>query len=173
MTIEPKKTAVLKKKAPKKEEPVDFLSRYVKPHDKVSRDVIEADIERVIEDAHVLFNLCYTQAGIYPGGFAVAHSQIDDKDPLRFFVTADKRIFINPVITCHTKVTVPHEEGCLTYFNERPKTVERWNKCEVEYQTLNFDAKITDPVKESLSGKAARIFQHEIDHMDGKYIYGI
>jgi len=163
----------LKKKDPN--EPKDFVKYYVPPHRKISREVTEKDLNRVKEDGHILYNLCFTQRGPhYKGGFAVAHPQITKKDPLRFFVIYDKRIIINPVIVNHTNSTVDSEEGCLTYPDKPMITVQRWNKCEVEYQVFGEkDDKLvlSEKIKQNLSGKDAKIFQHEIDHLDAKYIY--
>ena len=169
------KPKISKPKAPreKKQEPVDFVKHYVKPHKKISRPVTKDDLTKVIEDAHILFNLCYSQHGMYPGGYAVAHSQINDTDPLRFFVTNQREIIINPVIVRHTAVKVDNEEGCLSFPDRTPIMVPRWNKCEVEFVTIDTtkDSGFSDLIKVQLSSKIARIFQHEVDHMDAIYIY--
>lgn len=154
-----------------KKEPVDFLKYYVKPHKKISREVTDKDLKRVAEDAHILYNLCHTQHGIYRGGLAVAHQQINDKDPLRFFVMHTKELIINPVIINHTKSTIDSEEGCLSFFNRPQKIVQRWNKCEVEYQTITEEGILSDKIKIDLSGKESKVYQHEVDHFDCKYIY--
>lgn len=152
---------------------VDFLSRYVEPHDKKSREVTDKDLDKVIKDAHVMYNLCFTQNGPYPGGYAVAHPQIDNKDPLRFFVTNDKKIIINPSITRHTRHAVDSVEGCLSFPHLMPIRVDRYHKIEVKYQTLNADGKISDFLVDSLSGRNAFIWQHEIDHLDAILIYPV
>lgn len=149
----------------------DFLKHYVKPHRKKARNVESTDLPTVIRDSHILYNLCFTRQGNQAGALAVAHSQINDKDPLRFFVIADKNLIINPVITRHTKSLVKSEEGCTTYPDEKMIEVDRWNKCEVDYQTLELDGKLTEVKHENLDGKMAKIFQHEIDHLDARYIY--
>lgn len=160
-------------KREKKEEPIDFLKFYVKPHSKKSRKVMPKDILRIVEDAHIMFNLCYTQNGPYPGGFAVAHSQINSKDPLRFFVTNQREIVINPVITRHTAVKIDNQEGCLSYPDKMPILVPRWNKCEVEFITLDNTSPtgLSDIKKVSLNGQSSMVFQHEVDHLDGIYIF--
>lgn len=145
--------------------------RYVKPHSKISREVNNDDIQLVKNDSDIMFRLCHTKHGIYAGGLAVAHQQIEDNDPLRFFVLADGEIIINPRITRHTNHTVDSEEGCLSFENNKQIIVQRWNKCEVEYQKINKDGLLSDFILESLSGKRAKIFQHEIDHFDCKYIF--
>jgi len=151
--------------------PKDFLKSYVSPHKKKARPVIGSDLPTVVRDAHTLYNLCFTRQGNQAGAFAVAHSQINDKEPLRFFVVANKQIIINPVITRHTKTTIKSEEGCTTFPEEKQVEVDRWNKCEVDYQTLDSEGKLTDVIHEKLDGKMAKIFQHEIDHLNAKYIY--
>ena len=148
-----------------------YLARYVAPHRKISRPVLETDMGRLAEEAHVLYNLCHTGIGVYQGGEAVAHQQIDDKDPLRFFVTKDKKIMINPVIVRHTRHTVDSVEGCLTFHEEAPIKVQRYNKITAEYYTMNSDGGIGKKITEELGGFQAKVFQHEVDHLDCKYIF--
>ena len=155
----------------KKEEPIDFLKHYVDPHKKISREVGEDDLERVLKDAHILYNLCFTQSGKYGGALAVAHQQINDKDPLRFFVTKAKKVVINPKIIRHTQHTVDSMEGCLSFPSLEMKIVQRWNKCEVKYFTIDGDGKKLIEKVENLNGREAKVWQHEIDHMDAKYIF--
>lgn len=153
----------------------NFLTRYVKPHTKVSREVTEADVPRVVEEAHVLYNLCFTQTSRYAGAYAVAHPQIDDKDPLRFFVTKDKMIVINPVITRHTHHLINYREGCTSFPDKAPVVTQRWNKCEMDYQTLEDDGKggvkLSDKIHAELEGHDAKVVQHEIDHLCGVLLY--
>lgn len=165
------------KETPAEEQPndgdtrIDFTQFYVEPHKKVSRDVTENDLDEMVKEAHILYNLCYTTHGIHHGAFAVAHPQINDKDPMRFFVTAEKEIIINPEIIRHTNTTVKSKEGCTSFPGLYPIDVDRWNKCEVRYQTLLDDGKISEIITENLTGRRAKIFQHEIGHMDGHYIF--
>jgi len=151
----------------KEKKEINFVKHYVKPHTKVARDVTKEDIIAVMQDSHILYNLCYTQHGIHPGGFAVAHSQINSKDPLRFFVTRDQEIIINPVIIRKTRTTIDSEEGCLSFPAKGTNIVQRWNKCEVECQTLDAEGDdLTEKVVIKLSGLMAKIYQHEINHFD-------
>ena len=64
----------------------------IAPHKNKSRPVTEADIARVLEDAKNM------QAHVVEKCVALAHCQIESKDPLRFFVTKNREIVINPVI---------------------------------------------------------------------------
>ena len=154
-----------------KKEPVDFTLRIVKPHTVISAPVTEEDVPRLIEDAKVMYNLCYTVVGRYPGAYAVAHAQIDDKKPLRFFVTSMQEIIINPVITRHTKTPVDSKEGCITFSDKDQKIMPRYHKIEVDMQTLTADGKLSEVQHVCLSGRDAFMFQHEIDHMNALYIY--
>lgn len=150
---------------------IDYSGCLIKPHDVVSRDVKEEDLGRVMIDAHLMYQICFARCGRYNGAIAVAHSQITNEDPLRFFVTYDKKVIINPVIINHTKTTVDSEEGCITFMFEPPKIVQRYNKITVEYQTLNPDGTLSDVITEGFSGKESKMYQHELEHLDGKYIY--
>lgn len=68
---------------------------------------------------------------------------------------------INPEIVRHSQETVMGCEGCLSipgYSGD----VERWE--EVTVKGLNTFGR---PIRISAKGWLARIFQHEIDHLDG------
>jgi peptide deformylase len=159
----------------------ELLARMVKPHHLISRSVQAQydteDIDRVIKESVVLYKLCFQPIGLYGSAFAMAHPQIDDQDPLRMFVTAEKQIILNPRIIKHSGYTVDSKEGCMTLPELPTINVPRWHKCEVEYKTVMIDPE--DPNKfvlsgyqeDSLSGQKAYIWQHEIDHLNGRYIY--
>lgn len=138
----------------------------VKPHKKISRECIESDTPLILEHGKKMHELCHQSAGRYSGGLAIAHCQVEEKDPLRFFVTKEEAIIINPEIINHTKVTVDSEEGCLS-FPDRPETiVQRYNKVCVKYKTVSGAI-----IRKDFGGKIAKVFQHELDHMNGKYIF--
>lgn len=64
-------------------------------------------------------------------------------------------------------------EGCMSFPHKKAKNVERFYEVTVEYQipvkTLGINRLKT--VRETVKGLKAHIFQHEIDHMQGKNIY--
>ena len=155
----------------KKVEPVDFFARIVRPHNKKSREVTQEDVPRLIKEANVLYNICFTRCGIYNGAHAVHHSQIDDTDPLNFFVTAAKEIIINPVMTRHTNALVDSKEGCVTFWDTPEKVVGRYHKSEFDFITLTSEEKLSEKFHISLVGKDSKIFQHETDHANGILIY--
>lgn len=153
---------------------IKLLKRIVPPHEKISREVTDADVPKVIEEAYVLRDLCIIRNGLYGSAYAMAHPQIDDTDPMRFFVFQDGRVIINPRITLATKFQVDSDEGCMTFPTEPMKVVGRSHKVTVEYRTLLRDGEkqvLSPQVEGHFSGRESKIFQHEIDHMDGKYIY--
>lgn len=164
--------------APTEDNAEDITKRLVAPHKGVSRDVTNDDIDRVMIDAQIMMDILYTPVGIYSQGVGLAHPQIDDKDPLRFFVLSNGMIIINPEIVNKTNSPVDSTEACLTFPNNTPINVPRSHKITLKYQTVKMeevDGKnkfvLTDFKTDPVSGNMAKICQHEIDHLFGKYIY--
>ena len=73
-----------------------------------------------------------------------------------------KKVFINPVITKYSRKTCVDNEGCLSVPGVI-KGVKRSESVTVEYFDEEFNKH-----KEKFSGFAARIIQHEYDHLEGK-----
>lgn len=76
---------------------------------------------------------------------------------------APKKLYalVNPEITHHSKETVLGVEGCLSI----PKFVGEVERSEsITIRGLNQNGQ---PVKIDASGWLARIFQHEVDHLEG------
>ena len=144
---------------------------FVKPHQKISREVTQKDIKRVIKDGQLMFQLCHTKIGSYKSAYAIAHPQITDKDPLRFFVTREQKMIINPVIVRHTNAMMLKDEGCMTFSDTAPINKMRYHKCEVEFQQIDEKGKLTAPRVWACKGIEAQIVQHEIDHFNCKYLY--
>jgi len=152
--------------------PEVHLARYVDAHSKVSREVTQDDIGRVLNEAEIMHKLCFTPRGKYPSAVAIAHPQIDDQDPLRFFVTVTGEMIINPSIKDGTKVLVDNYEGCMTYPDADMVKVMRHNVIDLTYQTVLKDGTLSEMMEKTLSGKTAKFIQHEIAHLDAKYIIG-
>jgi peptide deformylase len=68
---------------------------------------------------------------------------------------------INPVILAHSDEIVKDWEGCLSVPDLRG-LVPRYREIEVEYTDINGKIK-----QQVLTDFVARIFQHELDHLDG------
>jgi peptide deformylase len=156
-----------------------LVNRIVPPHTKVSRQVTLEDVnkESFHTDIQDLFQLCFAPVGLYGGAYAMHHSQIDDKDPLSVFVMNNMLVVINPVITRHSNYTRDSEEACMSFSGLKMITVQRWQKIEVNYQTVLLDPAdekkyiLSEVKSESISGNPSLVFQHEIDHGNGKFIY--
>ena len=68
---------------------------------------------------------------------------------------------INPRIVDASQEEVLIEEGCLTYPGLHVK-ISRPAHIRVRYQTVTGET-----ITEKLTGLTARVFQHELDHLDG------
>lgn len=73
-----------------------------------------------------------------------------------------KKVLINPYITNFGDETIGLEEGCLSLPGIHEK-VERPTKITLKYLDEDFNEHI-----EELEGFAARVVQHEYDHLEGK-----
>jgi peptide deformylase len=151
------------------------------PHDKKSRPVLDVkgDMMIIEIDGYYMFKSLTTPHGYHTqGAYAIAHSQINDSDPLTFFVTR-KEVIVNPRIINHTKVPLQKTEGCMTFpYTRNVAPTQRYHKITVEYQTIDENKQGGEmhlsPVKtKKLSGLEAQIWQHEIDHFNCNYIYQI
>lgn len=82
----------------------------------------------------------------------------DDGDP-----TCEdfKRVFINPIIFEESGTEWSCEEGCLSIPRIREE-VKRKPKLKIEYYDENWEL-----YEEELEGFAARVVQHEYDHIEG------
>lgn len=85
----------------------------------------------------------------------------DLEDEERAFLKDFREIFINPKIIEESGDEWAFGEGCLSIptINE---DVFREETIDIEYLDANFN-----PQKRTLNGLAARIFQHEYDHIEG------
>lgn len=143
----------------------------IKSHKKISKPVKKRHLKKIIGISFEMIAFCQNPKGNFREILAMAHSQIEKRKPLRFFVTSEGKIVINPKIINHTKHTVDSLEGCVTFPDELSITVQRWNKCVVEFQTLDKNNKLTAYLTQDISGQRAKMFQHCIDILDAIYIY--
>jgi len=86
----------------------------------------------------------------------VVRSDFDNKEDKSF------RVFINPVITKYEGDLVEDFEGCLSVKDIYGK-VPRYSKVRIKATSLTGEE-----VRFSAEGFLARVFQHEIDHTNGK-----
>ena len=97
------------------------------------------------------------------------HDEYDDDDEnekksVKGNPNADNfEFYINPRIDYYSKKSIQEgEEGCLS-IPEIRLVAERYDRIKVRY--FNKDGK---KIKKPLSGFMSRLFQHELDHLDGK-----
>lgn len=74
-----------------------------------------------------------------------------------------KKVLINPVITERTGAETTENEGCLSFPKIR-EAVKRPSTIKIEYLDEDFQ-----PHSEEYTGMAARIIQHEYDHIEGMF----
>lgn len=72
-----------------------------------------------------------------------------------------KKVFINPQIISYSGLEESFNEGCLSIPDVR-EDISRLSTIEIVYYNEQFKK-----VKEEISGLAARIVQHEFDHIEG------
>lgn len=153
------------------------INRCVPAHNVKSRWVTLSDVPLIIKEAKILLALCNLTFGDYTNIPALAHTQINDKDPLRFFVLNSGVIIINPIIINHTKVPVLLIEGCISYPKEKKlNLVPRYNKITVTFQTVinpkdDGNLELSTPITKEFNTRMSQIFQHEISHLNGFNIY--
>jgi len=93
--------------------------------------------------------------------FAEDEDEDGEEDPRAEGIADFKKVFINPIIEEEEGKEWPFQEGCLSIPAIR-ENVSRKPNITVSYYDENWKLK-----EESYSGYAARIFQHEYDHIEG------
>ena len=94
-------------------------------------------------------------------GSPFAQDEEDEDDPRAEGIENFKKVFINPIIEEENGKDWPFQEGCLSIPKIR-ENVSRKPDITVSFYDENWELK-----EESYSGYAARIFQHEYDHIEG------
>ncbi|MDR1336656.1 MAG: peptide deformylase [Tannerella sp.] len=127
-------------------------------------DEREPGLKQLIDD---MFETMYSADGIGLAAPQVGRSirlLVIDADPLskdypecRLF----RRVMVNPEITEKSSETVALEEGCLSFPGIHEK-VARAVSVRVRYRDENGARK-----EETFEGFAARVVQHEYEHLDG------
>lgn len=105
------------------------------------------------------------QVGLSLRLFVIDASPFSDDDDLsdeeQDFLKNFKRVFINPTIVEESGEEWAFNEGCLSIPDVR-EDVFRQEQVIVEYVDENWEKQ-----KETLTGLAARVVQHEYDHIEG------
>jgi peptide deformylase len=114
-----------------------------------------ADMYETMHNAHGV-GLAAPQVGLSIRLFVVDAAAFDDEEIKDF-----KQVFINPTIKDEEGEPWKFNEGCLSIPSIR-EDVSRNETVHIEYYDENWNFK-----KETLKGLAARIVQHEYDHIEG------
>jgi peptide deformylase len=120
-------------------------------------EVFDGDLARLAERMMALMHDA--------NGVGLAATQVGVLRRLFVFVDdGEDRVLANPVLTRSSKETETDEEGCLSLRDvlvpvERPVTV-----------TIEGSDLAGEPVSYELELPAARVVQHELDHLDGVLI---
>lgn len=93
--------------------------------------------------------------------FASDTDEEEEPDPKAEGLEDFKKVFINPIIEEEDGEDWAFQEGCLSIPGVREE-VYRKEKVTISYFDENFDFH-----EETFDGYAARIIQHEYDHVDG------
>ena len=164
----------------------------IKPHKNKSRLAVDSDAMYIARQASEMMLLAAKiehERKLFSAVYAVHHSQVNNK-PIDFFIlnptnpiiasryeARDSFIVINPKIIKSTRHTIDSEESCLSFAGYAPTTVQRYNKITVEYQILveqdDGEFLLSIARQENVGSILAKVFQHEIDHAQAKYIYKI
>lgn len=93
--------------------------------------------------------------------FGEDEEESEDPDPKAAGLIGFKKVFINPIIEEESGEEWGFAEGCLSIPNIREE-VMRQPKIKISYYDQNWDFH-----EEEYEGYAARIIQHEYDHVEG------
>ncbi len=127
-------------------------------------DTLIANMKETMYNAHGV-GLAAPQVGKAIRLFMVDTSPFAEDEDLeeeeRKVLADFKHVFINPKIIEEKGDEWPFNEGCLSIPDIR-EDVFRQEEITIEYQDENFDKHT-----KTLNGLAARVFQHEYDHIEG------
>ncbi len=140
---------------------------------KVSKKCTEEDIDTFVRKLTPLMaQMCHLPIGNHKNGaFAMAHCQIDQEAPLRFFVLKSGTAIVNPRIVSATRRRM-NFEGCMSFAEKMcQKGVYRFTRVTANFIEIHSSGQRTDHKEQLVKGQFACIMQHEIDHMNGKHIF--
>lgn len=138
------------------------MSNIVKFPDRILRTQTEKwDFQNPPEDAHKLVEQLLTVMNSHKG---IGLSAVQIGKPYRVFVMRGDPNFacFNPKILDASEDTTNMDEGCLSLPGVVAK-IKRSNKIRVRFFTASGGAETR-----YFEGLSAKVFQHELDHLDGK-----
>ena len=118
---------------------------------------VDDDMDNVVKLAEQMHTLMVQNNGI---GLAAPQVGVDKS----FFIVGDKtryKLAVNPKIIETSEEKVLMTEGCLSFPGLFLKVLRPLN-CVVEYVNNKGET-----INEKLDGMMSRVFQHEVDHLNG------
>ncbi len=97
----------------------------------------------------------------YGFGRAIAAPQIGVARRLVYMFIDQPQLFINPVLSVHSKNTLSVWDNCMSFPFLSVK-VKRHKSCTITYRDLKWRERT-----ERLDGDLSELLQHECDHLDG------
>ena len=132
---------------------------------KVAQDIDkndpELDLKKLVAD---MFETMYAASGVGLAAPQIGLSLrlfVIDADLMDDTIKGMKKAFINPQIIEEDGEEWPYEEGCLSIPDIR-EDVLRQPKVTIHYYDTNWNE-----YEETYEGLAARVIQHEYDHIEG------
>lgn len=104
-----------------------------------------------VDSGRIGVGLAAPQVGIFKRMFVISLSGYIN----------DAKVYFNPRIIGHGRDVAVESEGCLSVPGQR-RPMRRWAVIDVAYQRADGQF-----VRETLKRFEARVFQHELDHLDG------
>jgi peptide deformylase len=139
----------------------DMVKPIIQDSDPLLRTVSEAvvDFDQSLQD--LVVDMLATMSANHGRGLSAIQIGVA-KRVIVFTTTESSWIMVNPVMTRSLNRNTVEKEGCLSIPPARWRYVSRPAKCDVTWQ--NGEGAFQSA---TLSGDAARVFQHEYDHLDG------
>lgn len=153
--------------------------------------------DEIREDAEMMAEFVTRKfPGLHEAAFALSHCQVSEGIAYAFFVVhpdlVKQKLFRHGTVVVNPKIVgkpdeirfpgqfpgkvkpkvkngFTVEEACMSFPFRKPKNCYRYHEVEVEYQTPGLFGLKTR--RETLTGLASHIFQHECDHAEGRNIY--
>ena len=124
-----------------------------------TNDVTEADLPFVLNQIGSMWEVMLGNNGV---GLAATQVGFDKN----FFIhncneDNTMEVIINPVIKSKSQEKYKFEEGCLSLPGQQ-FNIDRHTEIVVEYKDIKFNEH-----QETMQNYRARVFQHEIDHLNG------
>jgi peptide deformylase len=142
-----------------------ILTHDVDPHNilRTRTSTITAQDWHVVQET--VDRLLYIRSEVLKGGAGLAASQVGISQPI-FIYSPDRSdrivVVVNPSYTPVGEDKIEEHEACFSV-PLHCTAVPRWKTIQVKYQMIDGTF-----VEEVLNGFSAKVFQHEMDHLEGQ-----